>query len=89
MISNINVTNYRGACGRGANCVNLRGNHKCECPDGYQGNPEIECVDINECLKNPCGKSAVCNNLEGSFRCVCPEGMEGDPMSGCRGNAII
>lgn len=81
----INECNYVGACGRRALCINLAGGHRCECPEGYNGNPEEECVDIDECLRAPCGRSAQCTNMDGSFRCACPEGMSGDPWVGCHG----
>lgn len=81
----INECDYAGACGKGALCVNLPGAHKCECPEGYNGDPEEECVDVDECLRSPCGRSAQCTNVHGSFRCSCPEGMSGDPWVGCHG----
>jgi len=67
--------------------VNVPGAHKCECPDGYDGSPEEECRDVDECLRSPCGRSALCTNVHGSFRCSCPDGMDGDPMTGCHGKA--
>lgn len=67
----------------------MPGAHKCECPEGYDGNPDDECIDVDECLRSPCGRSALCTNLRGSFRCSCPEGMDGDPLTGCHGELIF
>lgn len=83
----INECEYEGACGRDALCVNLPGAHKCECPVGFDGSPEEECRDVNECLRSPCGRSALCTNVHGSFRCSCPDGMDGDPWTGCHGES--
>lgn len=83
--TDINECNYVGACGRAALCINVAGGHRCECPEGYNGNPEEECVDVDECLRSPCGRSADCTNMRGSFRCSCPEGTSGDPWVGCHG----
>jgi len=31
---------------------------------------ETQCVDINECLKNPCPATSICENTQGSYRCL-------------------
>uniref|UniRef100_A0AC35EUR6 EGF-like domain-containing protein n=1 Tax=Panagrolaimus sp. PS1159 TaxID=55785 RepID=A0AC35EUR6_9BILA len=50
----------------------------CRCREGYTGNPEIGCRDINECEKSDffCGSKATCVNEVGGHRCECLEGYE-------------
>ncbi|XP_042452342.1 wall-associated receptor kinase 5-like [Zingiber officinale] len=60
--------------------------YRCECLQGYQGNPYINngCQDINECNfpeRYIC--NGDCTNTEGSFRCTCPPGTSGDPRHAC------
>ncbi|XP_060558687.1 uncharacterized protein LOC132718978 [Ruditapes philippinarum] len=43
----------------------------CECNKGYEGEPNLLCTDIDECLMNLCHQNATCNNTEGSFVCRC------------------
>merc|ERR1712142_506428 len=31
---------------------------------------KTQCVDINECLKNPCPATSICENTPGSYRCL-------------------
>ena len=33
----------RDICGRNANCANLPGTFRCECPSGFQGDPQQAC----------------------------------------------
>ncbi|XP_040997697.1 putative wall-associated receptor kinase-like 16 [Juglans microcarpa x Juglans regia] len=69
--------------------------YRCNCSDGYQGNPYLpvgpdSCQDINECisLEKPCAGNATCNNTDGNYTCTCQHGYEGDgrmpPGIGCR-----
>nr|CAI5824066.1 unnamed protein product [Callosobruchus analis] len=37
-----------------------------------------QCVDDNECQKNPCGSDGHCFNTPGSYRCGCPDGYQYD-----------
>lgn len=40
------------------------------CPEGYEKSGSDQCVDINECEKQPCGSESVCINTVGSYHCV-------------------
>ncbi|CAL4989505.1 unnamed protein product [Urochloa decumbens] len=59
--------------------------YRCQCSDGFQGNPYIQsgCRDIDECLlqRDIC-KGRVCSNIEGGFLCTeCPRKTEYDPTN--------
>jgi hypothetical protein len=81
------------ACGAGSICTNTDGGYKCSCPPGFNGDPKVACVDVDECAPTPpgvkatpaCGRSAICDNLPGTFRCQCPPGFKGDPKIACQG----
>ncbi|KAK4483875.1 hypothetical protein RD792_011084 [Penstemon davidsonii] len=62
--------------------------YRCNCKQGYQGNPYLNdgCKDINECNNstlNNCEKH--CDNTLGSFKCRCPKGYKGDGIKGSEG----
>ncbi|KAM3244970.1 hypothetical protein ACQJBY_056357 [Aegilops geniculata] len=88
-----NTTDFacRGAHSECFNVTNGLG-YRCNCPQGYEGNPYLEvldggCTDINECqLKGDYPCYGVCNNTEGSYTCQCPPGTSGDATrkDGCR-----
>ncbi|XP_057780366.1 wall-associated receptor kinase-like 10 [Salvia miltiorrhiza] len=46
---------------------------RCRCREGFEGNPYLSCVDIDECknssLNNVCGFGSDCVNTEGGFVC--------------------
>ncbi|XP_039170633.1 wall-associated receptor kinase 5-like [Eucalyptus grandis] len=84
-------------CTKNANCTNAENGsgYKCNCLEGYQGNPYLEngCRDIDECAypeKYPC--EGKCNNIEGNYTCSCPKGyhsnsrMGGGDGQGCTAN---
>ncbi|GAY68648.1 hypothetical protein CUMW_265770 [Citrus unshiu] len=64
--------------------------YRCRCKPGFQGNPYLGCVDIDECLDEEeylC--EGNCKNTIGSYTCDCPVGMYGVGKVGCRGFRII
>ena len=65
-------------CNGGRECINTFGGFRCDCPPGYNINPDTEnCEDIDEC-QNPytvCGQDSECQNSLGSYRCVCKSGF--------------
>ena len=56
-------------CAGNANCVNLAGSYRCECPKGYYASGIWGCLDINECLEmSTCGgDNEQCVNKPVSF----------------------
>ncbi|XP_072014975.1 uncharacterized protein [Amphiura filiformis] len=61
-------------CAKHATCVFAGVSHQytCSCGEGYIGNGDHECIDVNECLTNPCDATTeYCVNTEGSYRCDC------------------
>ncbi|KAG2665800.1 hypothetical protein I3760_15G025300 [Carya illinoinensis] len=74
-------------------CYNSSPGYRCNCSDGYQGNPYLpggpdSCKDIDECIRKPCHSNATCSNINGNYTCTCRHGFEGDGMMppgiGCR-----
>ncbi|KAK9672205.1 hypothetical protein RND81_12G084200 [Saponaria officinalis] len=55
--------------------------YRCECKDGFQGNPYLP----QGCKANECEKPEYCTDVYGSYRCVCPKGYHGNGTrtSGC------
>lgn len=78
-------------CGDNTNCdysENGKG-YRCKCKPGFEGNPYIGCVDIDECLdKEKYHCEGNCKNTYGSYTCDCPIGMYGDGKVDCRGFRI-
>ncbi|CAB4059875.1 unnamed protein product [Lepeophtheirus salmonis] len=70
-------------CGSGALCTISFGKPSCYCPKGYDGDPNRNCMDIDECLSEVCGKNAVCLNSLGSYDCRCKFGHTGNPFDRC------
>lgn len=79
------------SCGQQSECYLDESGPKCKCKAGCTGNPNLGCLDINECTSllpidpnGPCGVSAICVNSIGSYRCECPPGSRGNPFDeGC------
>lgn len=58
-------------------CMNTPGSFECMCNRGYIYDINShQCIDDNECNRNPCSGNAQCVNLPGSFECQCPEGYK-------------
>ena len=67
----------RPVCGTGAQCVNTQGGYFCQCPPGFNGNPKVACLDVDECAEHACGPNTQCTNLAGSYKCECKPGYSG------------
>lgn len=73
--------NTPDACHTSAVCEETFGSYQCNCNNGFVrvGDGDIECEDINECLRpdNSCnGLAAACMNTEGSYICSCGTGYQ-------------
>lgn len=70
-------------CASNALCENTAGGYSCACPDGYAGDPKVNCLDVDECAKDPCPEHSACTNTEGSYLCECEPGLSLDGTA-CR-----
>ncbi|XP_064597834.1 LOW QUALITY PROTEIN: uncharacterized protein LOC135464334 [Liolophura sinensis] len=68
-------------CGENASCTDAVGHPFCECDEGYEGNPDIGCQDLEECLEPRCSPGSDCINLPGSYKCECTVGYRGNSPS--------
>nr|XP_008122217.2 PREDICTED: uncharacterized protein LOC103281800 [Anolis carolinensis] len=68
-----------------AECVNIYGSYSCRCPEGFEGDGRVTCIDVDECIKgsHSCNRDAVCLNTLGSYDCMCQSGFVGDGIH-CR-----
>ncbi|KAI4480699.1 hypothetical protein M0802_014155, partial [Mischocyttarus mexicanus] len=81
-----------GSCGIGANCYVINHMAMCVCPNGYTGDPFVNCVLEPEltpvlqdpCRLSPCGSNAICHN----GTCTCLPEYHGDPYYGCRPECV-
>lgn len=64
--------------------MNTIGSYNCTCHPGYakDTNPNVGCVDIDECSNEAeikeeeiCGEKGICINSDGSYWCKCQEGF--------------
>ncbi|KAM6216803.1 adhesion G protein-coupled receptor E5 [Rhynchocyon petersi] len=74
-------------------CVNNKGNYTCECPLGFEFNPQHPkvCTDVNECSKEqkPCHTTTHCLNYVGGYKCYCRPGWKPIPGSPNGPNSTI
>eukprot|EP00069_Balaena_mysticetus_P005229 bmy_17796T0 len=74
----VNVTDYcqlfRYLCQNGR-CIPTPGSYRCECNKGFQLDLRGECIDVDECEKNPCA-GGECINTQGSYTCQCRPGYQ-------------
>lgn len=72
-------------CGTSAVCVPYFGVAVCACPDGFGGDPEVECVDICGQASAPeCGANGACAVDEnGEAFCDCNFPFAGAACDGC------
>ncbi|KAI3926185.1 hypothetical protein MKW98_028321 [Papaver atlanticum] len=78
-----NSTTY--GCGPNTHCYEPGGapGYRCNCMDGYEGNPYLAsshggCQDVDECNKSSTcnGLDNICKNKNGSYECSCPSGTK-------------
>ena len=76
-------------CGENTVCSDTDGSWNCACKTGYEGDPYVNCRDINECKNNnyvdSCSPDGACINTPGSYGCICKEGFHGNGIT-CRDN---
>ncbi|XP_069484230.1 signal peptide, CUB and EGF-like domain-containing protein 1 isoform X3 [Ambystoma mexicanum] len=65
---------YNGGCVH--DCINIPGNYRCTCYDGFMlSHDGHNCLDVDECIDNNGGCQQICVNTMGSYECQCKEGF--------------
>ena len=66
-------------CAQHATCVDTVGSYTCECVDGFFGDGNVFCGDVDECVSGGanCDENAACTNVDGGFLCTCNPGYAG------------
>ncbi|XP_023769311.1 wall-associated receptor kinase 2 [Lactuca sativa] len=52
--------------------------YRCNCSEGYEGNPYVRCNNVDECQKEDHGCVHICNDEPGNYTCKCRKGYSGD-----------
>lgn len=61
-------------CGPGK-CIPVQTGYTCDCNPGFKLSAlQTNCIDIDECEKNPCEGKGRCSNSFGSYTCSCISG---------------
>ncbi|KAM7478074.1 hypothetical protein LguiA_026287 [Lonicera macranthoides] len=86
-----NCSNGNFTCGVNARCTQVTASDiGCSCPDGFQGNPYVQCEDIDECTSTFTKRCSMgCENFPGGYRCLCGRGYELVDNSTCLYTNII
>ncbi|XP_050368659.1 wall-associated receptor kinase 2-like [Argentina anserina] len=77
------------ACSVNSKCINRnvdvesgKSGYYCQCFPGFEGNPYLNCSDINECNAevNPCENGRCENRPPGNYSCTCDSGYKKDGL---------
>lgn len=86
------------SCGINAECRVVSHTAICICPEGYSGDPAIQCTinpvtpihdEASPCLPSPCGANALCKEQSGAGACICNPGYFGNPYENCRPQCVV
>nr|CAD7425818.1 unnamed protein product [Timema monikensis] len=85
-----------GTCGQGARCDVVNHIPTCSCPEGYSGDPFVQCrlapppqeTLKQPCEPSPCGPNSVCRVVDSHAVCSCLPGLVGSPPS-CRPECVV
>lgn len=87
-----------GLCGTEAECRVVSHTPSCYCPQGYEGDPFVQCVrqqlppqldHVDPCNPSPCGPNARCSQRNGAGSCQCFPEYFGNPYEGCRPECVL
>ncbi|CAI5792881.1 fibrillin-1 isoform X1 [Podarcis lilfordi] len=79
-VTGINVCQrYQNLCLNGRCVPTPGGSYRCECKKGFELDIRGECIDVDECERNPC-IGGDCSNTPGSYVCQCRAGYQSTLM---------
>jgi len=67
-------SDYTHECPRNADCSNTQGSYTCECSDGFAGDGNTDCRDVNDCASYPCANGECTDGGVRLYSCVCSSG---------------